>query len=153
MKLSEDNIRHTAETIATVFGVGYVAFAPGTIGTLFGVLIYLLIKSVSPAVYAVVFIVIFVIGIVSSDIVEETFGEKDPSFVVIDEVAAFLVVMFLVPYSFLALLLGFVIFRILDITKPPPINYLERMEGGFGVMIDDIACGLIVNIFLQILFG
>ncbi|MCD6133496.1 MAG: phosphatidylglycerophosphatase A [Deltaproteobacteria bacterium] len=153
MKLSEDNIRSAAETIATVFGVGYVAFAPGTIGTLFGVLIYLLIKDVPPAVYATIFIIVFVIGIVSSDIVEKTFGERDPSFVIIDEVSAFLVVMFLVPYSFLALLLGFVIFRILDITKPPPINYLDRIEGGFGIMVDDVACGLITNIFLQILFG
>ena len=50
MKLSEDNIRSAAETIATVFGVGYVAFAPGTIGTLFGVLIYLLIKDVPPVI-------------------------------------------------------------------------------------------------------
>ncbi len=153
MKLSEDNIRSAAETIATVFGVGYVAFAPGTIGTLFGVLIYLLIKDVPPAVYATIFIIVFVVGTVSSDIVEKTFGEKDPSFVIIDEVSAFLVVMFLVPYSFLALLLGFVIFRMLDITKPPPINYLDRIEGGFGIMVDDVACGLITNIFLQILFG
>ncbi|MCD6223307.1 MAG: phosphatidylglycerophosphatase A [Deltaproteobacteria bacterium] len=153
MKFSEDNIRHISETIATMFGVGYVAFAPGTIGTLFGVLIYLLIKDVSIAVYIIIFIIIFIIGIISSGNVEETFGEKDPSFVVIDEAAAFLVVMFLVPYSFLALLLGFVIFRALDITKPPPINYLERVEGGFGIMIDDIVCGLITNIFLQILFG
>ncbi len=152
MKLSEDVIQRLSEQISTVFGIGYTVYAPGTIGSLFGLLLYMFIKDL-PVVWYVTFIVaLFIVGVLVSDVMEDTYGIKDPSFVVIDEVVGMLISMIAIPYSPLIAILGFLLFRIIDITKIPPLNWLEKLHGGFGIMIDDAVGGLIVNIILQVLF-
>ncbi len=152
MKLSEDVIQRLSEQISTVFGIGYTVYAPGTIGSLFGLLLYMFIKDL-PVVWYVTFIVaLFIVGVLVSDVMEDIYGIKDPSFVVIDEVVGMLISMIAIPYSPLIAILGFLLFRIIDITKIPPLNWLEKLHGGFGIMIDDAVGGLIVNIILQVLF-
>ena len=152
MKLSEDVIQRLSEQISTVFGIGYTVYAPGTIGSLFGLLLYMFIKDFSVVWYVTFIVVLFLIGVLVSDVMEDVYGIKDPSFVVIDEVVGMLISMIAIPYSPLVAILGFLLFRIIDITKIPPLNWLEKLHGGFGIMIDDAVGGLIVNIILQVLF-
>ncbi len=152
MKLNEDFIERISEHISTVFGIGYTAYAPGTMGSLFGLLFYMFIKDLPLSVYISIIIVLFVVGVLSSDVMEDIYDIKDPSFVVIDEVVGMLISMIAIPYSPTAAILGFLLFRIVDISKIPPLNFLERFPGGFGIMIDDAVGGLMVNIILQVLY-
>jgi phosphatidylglycerophosphatase A len=134
--------------IATV-GVGFIPLAPGTWGSLVGVLIFLLYTSInafsnySTIAWIVFIILICAIGIFASQQAERIFDEEDPQRVVVDEVAGQLIA-----YSSVAvidwkhLLVGFVLFRLFDIWKPYPINKLQDLHGGFGVMADDILAGI-----------
>ncbi len=148
---SEDTINRISEHISTVFGVGYTAYAPGTMGSLFGLLIYMFLKDTSLFVYVFFVVALFIVGVFVSDVMEQIYGIKDPSFVIIDEVAGMLIAFISVPYSPLVAILGFLLFRIIDISKLPPLNILEKIGGGFGIMIDDAVGGLMVNIILQVI--
>ncbi len=152
MKISEDVIQRISEQISTVFGIGYTVYAPGTMGSLFGLLLYMFIKDIPIIWYVIFIVVLFIIGVLVSDVIEDIYGIKDPSFVVIDEVVGMLIAMIAVPYSPMIAILGFLLFRIIDIAKIPPLNWLEKFQGGFGIMIDDAVGGLMVNIILQALF-
>jgi phosphatidylglycerophosphatase A len=134
--------------IATV-GVGFIPLAPGTWGSLVGVLIFLLYTGInafsnySTIAWIVFIILVCAIGIFASQQAERIFDEEDPQRVVVDEVAGQLIA-----YSSVAvidwkhLLVGFVLFRLFDIWKPYPINKLQDLHGGFGVMADDILAGI-----------
>ncbi len=149
--LNEDTINRFSEHISTVFGVGYTAYAPGTMGSLYGLLLYMFLKDASVFIYVSFVIVLFVVGVFVSDVMEEIYGIKDPSFVIIDEVVGMMIAFISVPYTPLVAIAGFLLFRIVDISKVPPLNLLEKIGGGFGIMIDDAVGGLIVNIILQVL--
>jgi phosphatidylglycerophosphatase A len=79
------------------------------------------------------------------------FGRADPGQVVIDEVCGYLVTMFLIPPSLRNIILGFFLFRLFDIVKPPPERSLERLPGGFGIVADDVVAGIYANIILQVI--
>jgi len=106
MKLSEDVIQRLSEQISTVFGIGYTVYAPGTIGSLFGLLLYMFIKDLPVAWYVAFIVALFIIGVLVSDVMEDIYGIKDPSFVVIDEVVGMLIAMIAIPYSPLILSTG-----------------------------------------------
>jgi len=148
----EDDIQKISDIIATVFGVGYTAYAPGTIGSLFGVLIYMFLKEASLSIYLLTVACLFVVGTIASEIIESAYNIKDPSFVIIDEVVGMLVTLAFVSYSFWAVVLGFLFFRIIDISKIPPLNFLERIGGGLGIMLDDLVGGIMAGILLYIIF-
>ena len=97
---------------------------------------------------------IVALAILIADIYEKEHGDHDRQEIVIDEIAGFLVTMALIPFDWRWMILGFVLFRILDILKPFPISYLDqKVKGGLGVVVDDVAAGMIANIILQILFS
>ena len=84
----------------------------------------------------------------------EVFGEDDPSPVIIDEVAGQLVCFLFVPLTLKTLSLGFFLFRFFDIIKPYPVHNMESLEGGLGIVMDDVAAGVLTNVsILAILFG
>lgn len=91
-----------------------------------------------------VFIFALVVGVAiwTSDRSQKLLAQHDPSIVVIDEVAGFLLTMFILPFSWLNLGIGFVFFRFFDILKPYPIKRLERLKGGFGIVMDDLVAGI-----------
>jgi phosphatidylglycerophosphatase A len=134
--------------IATV-GVGFIPLAPGTWGSLVGVLIFLIystfaaFSTYSTIAWIAFILIICAIGIWASQRAERIFDEEDPQRVVVDEVAGQLIA-----YSSVAvvdwkhLLVGFVLFRLFDIWKPYPINKIQDLHGGFGVMADDILAGI-----------
>jgi len=138
---------------ATVGGTGLVPRMPGTAGTVVGVLLWYCTTLLPHSLFlqVVLFACLFVIGLWASSSFERQFNRKDPSEVVIDETAAVLITFFGLPFSWFACITGFILFRIFDIIKPFPINRLERIKGGWGIMIDDVAAGIFSLIILRIL--
>jgi phosphatidylglycerophosphatase A len=94
-------------------------------------------------------IIAAVLGSLAAGVIERLLGVHDPSEVVIDEVAGFLVTMLLVPPGVITIACGFFLFRIFDILKPWPAGPAERIGGGCGIMADDLICGLYANLVLQ----
>jgi phosphatidylglycerophosphatase A len=129
---------------------GRFPIAPGTAGTLVGVGLYLLLKGVHPAAYFLVCVVVALVGAWVSGRAEELLGKKDHPSIVIDEIAGYMVSMFMVPPAWGFLVAGFFLFRIFDIVKPYPLRRLEEIRGGLGVMLDDIGAGIYTNVVLQV---
>ncbi len=139
--------------IATFFGVGKAPKAPGTFGTLATLPLVLLLNWAGPF-YAMGFVLLFLpIAVWGADTYAKIIKVEDPGEIVIDEVWGFLITMTWLPMTWQACLLGFLLFRVLDITKPLLIGYLDRkLSGGWGIMADDIAAGIVANLVLQILY-
>lgn len=141
-------------------GAGLSPIMPGTMGTLVAVIIYCLLPAFSwslnnSLIYLAIIILSFIIGIFLCAYTERILGEHDHSAIVLDEIVGFFITMFLVPFSWLNIILGFVLFRIFDILKPWPILILDqKVRGGFGIMLDDAVAALYAVIILHvILYG
>lgn len=140
--------------IATVGYSGYFPFAPGTVGSAAGLLVYLLVWwAQSPAVEVGLIVVLFAAGVWAGTTAERYFGGIDPGPVVIDEVVGMLITLAFVPVGVSGALAGFVLFRIFDVIKPFPAGRLERLHGGFGVMADDAMAAIYANISLRLLLA
>lgn len=152
-KTNPSFILKIAEIVSTWFYVGRIRWAPGTWGTLATIPFVIMFQMMGSIAYmAVTFLIIF-LGIFLSDIYEKSNGDHDLPEIVIDEVAGYMIAMTLMPITWQALTLGFLIFRFFDIFKPFPIGWLDRkINGGLGVMVDDVAAGVITNVILQILY-
>lgn len=143
VKTTSDRV---AVAIATAGGAGFSPKAPGTAGSIVGVLIYLLIESLRMgAYYPHVIIFFFIVGIWSSSRVEHLWGH-DSQRIVIDEVVGQMITFGIAAgryqLSAFHIVLGFGLFRLFDIVKPFPIRHLERFKGGLGVVADDVGAGL-----------
>lgn len=127
---------------------GYSPVAPGTIGSLLGVLIYLQLISY-PSLYILAVLLLFTLGFLICGKAEEIFGKKDSPKIVIDEVASMCLVYLFIKPTWFMLITGFILFRIFDIIKPPPARKLEKVSGSKGVMLDDLiaACYTIITLF------
>src|SRR3954464_6293959 len=126
-----------SKAIATALGAGYSPVAPGTCGTAVAVPLAFALRTLPIWQFLVVVLVITAIGIWAADRADRAWGTHDSGRIVIDEVAGYLVTVALVDRSrWVPLAVGFVVFRVLDILKPPPIRWLDQnMPGGFGVVI------------------
>jgi len=131
-----------ALVLSTWFGSGLVPFASGTFGTLAAVPLILALDSLRIGSSILTVLIAVAIAVWTSDRTQDVLGKKDPSEVVIDEVAGFLLTMALLPHTWLALCLGFFLFRLFDVLKPFPIKHLEKLKGGFGIVFDDLLAGL-----------
>lgn len=145
-----------ATLVATFFGAGRLRPGPGTWGSLATVLLWWLLASYLPAAARVPLIVLLMVATVAIGIPAATLeargcGKKDPSHVVIDEVAGQLLTLIAAPILWRALLAGFILFRAFDILKPPPIRRLERLPEGTGIVVDDLGAGVYGLIVLQLL--
>lgn len=143
------------KTLATFFGAGYAPIAPGTVGALFAAIAVYIWQVVDSnlEVYGwpllIVTIITTLIGVYVTDQLESEWG-KDPSKVVIDEAIGIWIAILFVPVNLYYLIAGFVLFRIFDIWKPLGIRKLERIKGGWGVMLDDVLAGVYANLVLQV---
>ena len=145
---------------ATFFGLGYFPLAPGTVGTLGGVGLYLLLRRQSSlipesfpevtAAYLIFLAAFFLIGVYFSSRGEKIWRRRDPSKVVIDEAFSFFITMFCIDYSLLALGVGFILNRVFDVLKPFPLRRLEKLPRGWGIMIDDLGSGVYSNLVLRL---
>jgi phosphatidylglycerophosphatase A len=139
-----------ALALATALGTGYIPFAPGTFGSLAGlVLWWFLPRAVAPQLAAIV--VIFAAGTWSGSYAERHFNRTDPGPVVLDEVLGMLITLFLNPVGWTGALLGFLLFRVADIVKPYPADRLEALHGGFGIMADDAMAAVYSNLALRLI--
>jgi len=138
--------------LGTGFGVGYTPFLPGTAGTLLGVVIYLVLSRIftHPFSYVVMLVIFSGFGVWICGKCDHHFEKKDSPVIVIDEIEGFLIAMFALPVSFRFIFLGFILFRAFDILKPFKIERLQRLPGGWGIMADDIAAGILANLMLHI---
>lgn len=136
--------------ILTVFGIGYLPLAPGTFASVVAVLFYFVIRN-NLFLYLTSTAFLVIIGFVVSRDAEKIFKEKDPKEVVIDEFCGMLVAYMLVPFTTPNVIWGFIIFRIFDILKVYPLERLERLKKGRGIMLDDLAAGVLTNILLQVM--
>lgn len=125
------------------FGSGLLPKAPGTWGTLVGILIYFLMMNLSSGIYLFVTILAFLLGVYVSEKVTQDLGTHDYGGIVWDEVVGYLLTMFMVPHSLIWIVLGFILFRVFDIWKPQPIGWVdERVKGGLGIMLDDVLAAI-----------
>lgn len=143
--------RGPAWAVATFLGVGHFPFASGTVATAATIPLYLalFLAGGNPAVLLAA-LVVTLAGVAAAGALERQLGYHDPSEVVVDEVAGFLLTMLWIPLSAGAVVAGFLVFRALDVLKPWPASRAERLPGGWGIMADDVICGLLANVILRI---
>lgn len=160
----------------TTFGVGYLPLAPGTYGSMVGVLIYLLfcrIEAFSMIAFGmkgfiaaqitawihafnlVIFLLFCLLGIWAANRATLLFQKKDPQEAVVDEVIGQLIIFLFVPFdiSWKLILAGFLLFRLFDIWKPYPIDSLQNLPAGIGVCADDILAGVYGGVCLSLLYA
>ncbi len=141
-------------TLATGLGAGYAPWAPGTVGSLLALVFIWLLWPASLLWQMVILLVCIAVGVWVSSWTSKDAAKKDPSFVVIDEIAGIFFTFLLVPVNTTTLVAGFILFRIFDIWKPGPIGQLEKLPSGWGIMMDDILSGMVSCLILHVsLYG
>jgi len=136
--------------IATCGYLGYVPVAPGTLGSAAGLAVFFLIRSTgSVTLELAAILVLFAIGIWSGTIAEHYFGGVDPAPVIMDEVVGMLITLAFLPVSVTGAVVGFLVFRVLDVFKPWPSARFERLPGGLGVMADDGMAAIYGNVMMH----
>ncbi len=139
-----------AVQIATLFGAGNVGGAPGTVGSLLGLMLYVLAFLIGGPSAVVMFLAwLFVFSIWSSTIAARHLKQKDPACIVIDEVIGMWVTLIGTQSHGPMLLAGFLLFRVFDIFKPFPIRKIESLPGGWGIVLDDVMAGVYANLVLR----
>jgi len=136
-----------AWAVATFVGIGKLKPGPGTWASAVTVLLWWAANRGTFVpnqwlVAAILAVFVTLVGIPASTIVARESGSKDPSFVVIDEVAGQLIALISVPAEWKYLLASLILFRVFDIVKPPPLRRLERLPEGTGIMLDDVGAGI-----------
>jgi phosphatidylglycerophosphatase A len=126
--------------VATAAGAGHSPVAPGTAGSLVALAILWFVPF-STASLAVSFILVVLAGVWAGDRAERLLKQKDPSVVVIDEVAGMMLSVLTLPSTPMVLLSAFALFRLFDIVKPFPARQAQSLAGGLGVMVDDLIAG------------
>jgi len=135
--------------LAFGFGSGLAKKAPGTLGTLAAVPVYWLFAQTNIFVYSLLTVAVTVTGIWICGMAAEKLGEHDFGGIVWDEIAGYLITMWLVPFTWQAMVIGFLLFRVFDIIKPWPIKWVDqRVDGGFGIMLDDVLAGVFEGILV-----
>lgn len=136
--------------IATGLYSGYLPKAPGTWGSAVGLLLYYFLHAVTLPTYLVTVGVLLVLGFFTAGAAEKILDRKDPGCVVIDEIVGLLITLTGAPPSPLAWLLGFGLFRFFDIVKPFPVRWIDKkIQGGVGIMLDDVVAGVYGFLVLQ----
>jgi phosphatidylglycerophosphatase A len=138
--------------ISTFGYIGYVPFAPGTIGSAAGLLVYAVIRLGPPPLEPLAIAMLFAAGVAAGRRAERHFGGVDPGPVVIDEVMGMLITLFLIPVGWSGAVAGFFLFRVFDIVKPYPAGRLEVLPGGLGVMADDAMAAIYANVVMRVIW-
>lgn len=135
--------------LAFGFGSGLTKKAPGTFGTLAAIPVYWLFVQADLLVYSLLTLIVTVVGIGICGIAAEKLGEHDFGGIVWDEIAGFIITMWLVPFTWQTVIVGFILFRFFDILKPWPIKWLDQqVHGGLGIMLDDVLAGIFAGSLL-----
>jgi phosphatidylglycerophosphatase A len=145
-------MRWFVKALATVGGLGYAPIAPGTAGSLAGLVLGVWGPREPGAVLLGWVVGGFLLGVTVSTAAERLIGTHDPSAVVIDEAWAMWVIMLSIPpvvSSGFVAAVAFVLFRAFDVVKPPPLRWMSRAPGGWGIMLDDLGAAAYTILLLQ----
>lgn len=131
---------------------GFFPFAPGTVGSAVGLVLWWGLREAGATMLVELAVVaaLLVVGALAATRAEGALGTTDPGPVVIDEVMGMGVTLIAAPLTWATAILGFLLFRVFDIVKPPPARQLEKAHGGWGIMLDDLAAGIYAWVVLQI---
>ncbi len=144
-------LRNPIHILSFGFGAGLSPIAPGTVGTLIAIPIFLVLATFSPIIYLVSVAIMFLVGCWASALTAEALGVPDHSGIVIDEIVGYLITMIFVPITWYWVVLGFILFRLFDIWKPWPVSVADqRLKGGLGIMLDDVLAALYSLLSLHI---
>jgi phosphatidylglycerophosphatase A len=147
-------LKNPVHLLAFGFGSGLSPKAPGTVGTLVAIPLYLLLVQLSLPLYLAAIMLAFIAGIWLCGRTAHDLGVHDHGGIVWDEFVGFWITMILVPLTWYWVLAGFIAFRVFDIFKPFPIGWLDRkIGGGLGIMIDDVIAGLYAALVIQLLMA
>ncbi len=128
---------------------GFAGTAPGTVGSLVGLLLYLPLASSPALVPVAAAVTVFFLGVFASSHVASIWRIKDPQAIVIDEIVGMWIALLLVPFEIVYVAGAFVAFRIFDIVKPFPARQAERLSDGWGIMLDDVVAGIYANLTVR----
>ena len=150
--LTFEHLKDPVNFLAFGLGSGLARKAPGTWGTLMGVAVYLPLQMLGLVPYLFVIVVAFIAGIYICDHASRQLGVHDHGGIVWDEFVGFWITMIAAPEGWSWLVLGFILFRLFDIWKPWPISWADRqVEGGMGIMLDDVLAGVWALVCLQVI--
>jgi phosphatidylglycerophosphatase A len=135
---------------ATGLGSGYSPVAPGTAGSIVGLLLFLPLAGRPWAVQLAATALVTAVGALAAHRVAQLVARKDPGLVVVDEVAGQWITFVSLPFTPAVAVAGFLLFRAMDILKPWPARALERLPGGIGIMADDVAAGIYAQLLLRV---
>ena len=148
-KFLTQNIYHF---IALGFGSGLFKKGPGTAGSLAAIPIFYLLLNLPSLLQWLFVITLFFVGLYSSNKVIAVIDQKDPSFIVIDEIVAVLFLFILIPSNIKLLAFAFILFRVFDIFKPFPVSWAENyFKGALGIMMDDIVAALLSFLVIRLI--
>lgn len=146
-------IRRFLKSLATGFGAGNIGKAPGTVGTLMTLPLCALLMWAGPLVHMIFAAIFTPIAIMAAEIYEQDVKTHDLPQVVVDEILGMIIAVVWLPLTWQTLLAGFVLFRFFDILKPFPIGLMDKkIKGGVGVVADDVAAAIVVNVILQLVY-
>jgi phosphatidylglycerophosphatase A len=138
-----------ATVLATGFGSGYSPIAPGTAGTIVGVLLFWPMRSL-PFVYQLAATLgLFALAVPAATYVSRRLARKDPGLVVVDEILGMWISLLLLPWTPTVVIAAFFAFRLMDIVKPPPARGFEALPEGWGIVLDDVMAGVYANLLVQ----
>lgn len=138
--------------VAAGFGSGLAPRAPGTAGTVVAIPLFLLMQPLPLVTYLLVTTCLFIAGIWICTYTAEKLGVHDHPSIVFDEIVGYLITMIAAPEGWLPIVVGFILFRLLDAVKPWPISWFDRnVNGGLGIMVDDVVAGAIAMAIIQAL--
>ena len=145
-------INFAEKFIGSGFYTGYVKYASGTFGSLTALALYLIPGFEDPVLLMALISVFFILGVDIGTKFESLYG-KDPKECTVDEVVGTWISLMLIPKKLWMLALSFIIWRALDIIKPYPFNKLEKIRGGWGIMLDDVALGFLAFILNHLIIN
>lgn len=149
----KDIIFHPIHFLSLGFGSGLSPVAPGTMGTLVAVLLYLPLATLSLWTYIAVLLAATFTGILLCDKTSTTLGGHDHPAIVWDEFVGFWITMLFAPAGWIWIIIGFILFRLFDIWKPWPVSLADqKVKGGLGIMLDDVFAGVYALLFLQLIY-
>ncbi len=138
-----------AFVLATGFGSGYSPIAPGTAGSAVGLIFVWGMSFLDWPGQIAAILIVTALSMIAADIVAKSTGLKDPGLIVADEIAGMMVTMVAIPLTTTSLILGFILFRVMDVVKPPPARQFERFKGGVGIVADDLMAGVYAHLALR----
>lgn len=151
-KIPINYLKNPIHFLALGFGSGLMPKAPGTFGTLAAIPVYYVLKDLSIIYYIASILILLIMGIFICQYTSRKLKVHDHPGIVIDEFVGYLITMIAVPFSWLWVFIGFILFRFFDILKPWPISWLDKkVSGGFGIMVDDVLAGFFALAIMHII--